>query len=158
MKKLLYFLFLVSLISCSTVQNYTSNELNPEYYREKNLTFQTGAQIINMEGAYVGNVAQPDFKETFAAAVLEMAEETKLNLKTGSYPDSNIDVKVLEANWDFKLSSAELITKINFHTSFGNYETVGKFKNAGGGSERKNLKNSFKNAIYNFLMEYQKRK
>lgn len=161
MKKIAYLLFFVTTISCSSVQNYSQNNLDLEYYREKTLTFQitsTGVQHINMEGTYAGSVAQPNFKETFAEAVSEMAEETKLNLKISVYPESNIDVKVLDANWRFKLSNAELTTKINFHTSFGNYESMGTFKNAGGGSERKNLKKSFKNCIYNFLLDYQKRK
>jgi len=161
MKKIACFLFFALTISCSSIQNYSQNDLDLEFYREKTLVFQmtsTGFQHINMEGAYMGSVAKPDFKETFAEAVSEMAEETKLNLKTGVFPESNIDVKVLDANWRFKLSSAELTTKINFHTSFGNYESVGTFKNGSGGSERKNLKKSFKNCIYNFLLDYQKRK
>jgi|GEM_PF-1486079 len=161
MKKILYLLFIGSFISCSSVQNYTKNDLDLSYYQDKKLAFQltsTGVQYVNMEGAYMGITEQPNFDETFAEAVDEMAKETNLNLRTDIYPNSNIDVKVLDATWKFGLSSAELTTKINFHTSFGNYESIGRFKNASGGSKTKSLKKSFKNAIYNFLLDYQKRK
>ena len=161
MKKILYLLFLISVVNCSSVQNYTKNNLDLTFYENKAVIFQltsTGVRNVNMEGMYAGITEQPNFEETFAEAVDELAKETKLNLKTDTYPNSNIDVKVLDATWKFGLSSAELTTKINFHTSTGNHEIVGKFKNASGGSKTKNLKKSFKNAIYNFLLDYQKAK
>ncbi|HAP95424.1 hypothetical protein [Epilithonimonas hominis] len=160
MKILSILISLFLLVSCSTVQNYTNNNLNQDYYKNKVLVFElhpSSQLIIAKSGPSAGIFMQPNTKETFKEAVIELANETKLNLKTNDTEESNVVVKIKDINWIFKLSSAEMITEINFITDNTEYPVNGNFKNFSGGSEKNNLKKSFKNAIYNFLIELQKK-
>lgn len=160
MKYLSFLFFLFIVTSCSTVQNYTTNNLNQDYYNKKALVFElhpSSQLIIAKSGPRAGIPIAPDAKETFKEAVAELAQETRLNLKTNESEESNVIVKIKDINWKFKLSSAEMITDINFITDNTEYPVIGSFKNFSGGSEKNNLKKSFKNAIYNFLIELQKK-
>ncbi|WP_312083044.1 hypothetical protein [Epilithonimonas hominis] len=134
--------------------------MNQDYYKNKVLVFElhpSSQLIIAKSGPSAGIFMQPNTKETFKEAVIELANETKLNLKTNDTEESNVVVKIKDINWIFKLSSAEMITEINFITDNTEYPVNGNFKNFSGGSEKNNLKKSFKNAIYNFLIELQKK-
>ncbi len=159
--KSLFTLFSIFLLaSCSTVQNYSNNQLNQDYFKNKTLIFElhpSSQLIIARSGPNAGIFMQPDSKETFREAVMELANETKVNLKTNEFQESNVIVKIKDINWKFKLSSAEMITDINFITDNTEYPVTGSFKNFSGGSEKNNLKKSFKNAVYNFLIELQKK-
>lgn len=160
MKYLTLLICLSVVFSCSTVQNYTSNNLNQEYYKNQKLVFElhpSSQLIIAKSGPRAGIPMSPDTRETFKEAVAELANETKINLKTNETEESNVVAKIKDINWKFKLSSAEMITDINFITDNTEYPTVGSFKNFSGGSEKNNLKKSFKNALYNFLLELQKK-
>ncbi len=160
MKSLFTLVSIFLLASCSTVQNYSNNQLNQDYYKNKVLVFElhpSSQLIIAKSGPSAGIFMQPNTKETFKEAVIELANETKLNLKTNDTEESNVVVKIKDINWIFKLSSAEMITEINFITDNTEYPVNGNFKNFSGGSEKNNLKKSFKNAIYNFLIELQKK-
>lgn len=160
--KLLFTIFSLLLItSCSTVQNYSNNQLNQNFYKNKTLIFElhpSSQLIIAKSGPSAGIFMQPDSKETFKEALAELANETKLNLKTNESEESNVIVKIKDINWKFGLSSAEMITDINFITDNTEYPVRGSFKNFSGGSEKNNLRKSFKNAVYNFLIELQKNK
>lgn len=160
MRKLLFGLFFTSAVVCLSAQNSASNTLNKEYFKEKTLVFTyntSSVENFNVEGPHAGMFIQPDVKKTFEEAVSEMAKETKINLINGNDSSADqIDSKILDITWEFKLFSAELTTKVNFNVNNQNYMSTGSFKNMGGGSERKNLKKALKNSIHNFLLEYQK--
>lgn len=160
MKSLFTLVSIFLLASCSTVQNYSNNQLNQDYFKNKTLIFElhpSSQLIIAKSGPSAGIFMQPDSRETFKEALTELANETKVNLKTNEFQDSNVMVKIKDINWKFKLSSAEMITDINFITDNTEYPVTGSFKNFSGGSEKNNLKKSFKNALYNFLIELQKK-
>ncbi|AZA89245.1 Uncharacterised protein [Chryseobacterium nakagawai] len=160
MRQLLFGVFFISATTCLSAQNSTSNILNKEYFKEKTLVFTyntSSVQNFNIEGPHAGMFFQPDVKKTFEEAVSEMAKETNINLISGNNSIADqINSKILDITWQFKLFSAELTTKVNFNVNNQNYMSTGSYKNIGGGSERKNLKRALKNSIYNFLLEYQK--
>ncbi|WBV53112.1 hypothetical protein [Chryseobacterium gambrini] len=159
MKKIVYGLLLFSAIGCGSVENYTQNDLRQEFFQEKMMVFtlsSASVKYINVTGPHSGYPSNPDVNEVFKQAVAELAEETHLNLKTADHiSQASIDVKILDIDWHFGLSRTDMITKLNFNTNGKNYESTGHFKNFGG-SAGNNLKRSFKNAIYNFLLTYQK--
>ncbi len=160
MKYLFLLLSALLFTSCASVQNYTNNNLNQDYYKNKILIFElhpSSQLIIAKSGPSAGIFMQPNTRETFKEAIKELADETKINIKNNDIEESNVIVKIKDINWKFKLSSAEMVTEINFITNNTEYLTTGNFKNFSGGSEKNNLKKSFKNAIYNFLIELQKK-
>ncbi len=160
MRQLLFGLLFTSAAVSLSAQNSTSNNLNKEYFKEKTLVFtynKSSVENFNVEGPHAGMFVQPDVKKTFEEAVSEVAKETKINLVNGIDSEADqVDSKILDITWLFKLFSAEMTTKVNFNVNNQNYMSTGSFKNMGGGSERKNLKRALKNSIYNFLLEYQK--
>jgi hypothetical protein len=160
MKKIFYGFLLLSAVSCGSVQNYTKNDLKQNFFEEKMMTFNLNSasvQYINVTGPHMGTSSQPDVNEVFKLAIEELKKETKIDLKiANSISQANIEAQIVDINWKFGLSSAEMITIVNFNTNGKTFTSTGKFKNMGYGEASNILRKSLKNAIYNFLMEYQK--
>ncbi|WP_449398189.1 hypothetical protein [Chryseobacterium wanjuense] len=113
-------------------------------------------KYINVTESHLGEASTPNVKEVFEQAVSELAEETKLDLKTADHiSQASVEAKIEDINWKFGFSKTDMITQLNFNINGKNYASEGHFKNLGG-SAGNNLKRSFKNAIYKFLLEYQK--
>lgn len=160
MRKILYGLLLFSIVSCGSVQNYTENDLNQSFFQDKKMIFtwnSASVQYVNITGPHMGTSPEPNVKEVFEQAVKEISNETKLDLNTiNNGSQASIDAKILDINWKFGLTSAEMITQVNFSANGQKYTSVGHFKNMGYGNKGDILRKSLKNAVYNFLLEYQK--
>ena len=169
-KLLLLILVSIILVSCGTSHNYTSNNLNKSFYQGKSIYFKLNPKSQNqinftgMVGTVFGGIIQPDVKQTFEKAIIELADETKLNLKfIENYSENNekdnlkFDTNISEINWHFGFSVATLKTVTNFREMNTNKEinTTG-IRKSGGGDEMNNLKKSLKDATFNFLKELEK--
>jgi len=157
---------LFSLLSCATKSNFSKNNLNKEYFKEKTIVFsinENSVKNIRKSGPRVGVEKRPNINETFNESVTQLAEETKLNLKVKYFKnqesnksDINVDVEITDIAWMFDLSSATMVSTINYKIGDKIYKKVGLYKNMSGGSEKKNLIRSLKTANYSLLQELQK--
>ncbi len=164
------FTLIITLISCGTSHNYANKTLNRNYYENKTIYFKLNPKSQNqinftgMVGTVFGGIIQPNVKQTFEKAIIELADETKFNLKfIENYSEINekdnliFDTNISEINWHFGFSVATLKTVTNFKEVNTNKEikTIG-IRKSGGGDEMNNLKKSLKDATFNFLKEFEK--
>ncbi|MCR4030111.1 MULTISPECIES: hypothetical protein [Flavobacterium] len=106
---------------------------------------------------------RPDIIETFNESVSELAKETKINLKVKYFKNQavndaniNVDAEITDITWMFDLSSATMVSTINYKIGDKVYKKIGLYKNMSGGSEKRNLIRSLKTAHYSLLQELQK--
>ncbi|MFV8347898.1 hypothetical protein [Flavobacterium sp. ZB4P13] len=166
MKKLAI-LFLFTLVSCSTVSNYTKNTLNTDFFKNKTIVFTLNSnskEQLNYEGPRAGYARPPNAKEVYRESIEELAKETKLNLKFEETEreilssEIHIDAEITGMKWIFTLSSATMKTDVNYVSKKENklFKITGSYRNMSGGSEKNNLRKSFKNANYLLLKEIEK--
>ncbi|CAD0008242.1 hypothetical protein FLACHUCJ7_03696 [Flavobacterium chungangense] len=157
---------MLSLFSCATKSNFSKNNLNQEYFNGKTIVFsinENSVKNIKKSGPRAGIERRPDINETFNESVAQLAKETKINLKvkyfknqTANVSDINVEAEITDISWMFDLSSATMVSTINYKIGNKIYKKVGLYKNMSGGSEKKNLIRSLKTAHYSLLQELQK--
>lgn len=164
--KILICLLIFSLFSCATKSNFSKNNLNQEYFKDKTIVFsvnENSVKSIKKSGPRAGMERRPDINETFNESVAELAKETKINLKVKYFKNQtindaniNIDAEITDISWMFDLSSATMVSTINYKIGDKVYKKIGLYKNMSGGSEKRNLIRSLKTAHYSLLQELQK--
>jgi hypothetical protein len=165
-KRIITCLLGLTLFGCATKSNFSKNNLNHDYFNSKTVVFsinENSVKSIKKSGPRAGMEKRPDINETFNESVAELAKETKINLKVKYFKnqtindsDINIDAEITDISWMFDLSSATMVSTINYKIGDKIYKKVGIYKNMTGGSEKRNLIRSLKTAHYSLLQELQK--
>ena len=140
-----------------------------EFYKEKTICFKLNSKSknqINFSGMVVSirGIKQPNIKETFKVSIKELVSETKLKLKfienSERISDKDfliIDTDISEINWHFDFSVSTLRTLVKYTNTHNNNEIITTgVRKSGGGNEMNNLKKSLKDAVFNFLKEFEK--
>ena len=112
----------------------------------------------------IRGIKQPNIKETFKVSIKELVSETKLKLKfienSERISDKDfliIDTDISEINWHFYFSVSTLRTLVKYTNTHNNNEIITTgVRKSGGGNEMNNLKKSLKDAVFNFLKEFEK--
>jgi hypothetical protein len=165
-QKIVVCLLIFSLFSCATKSNFSKNNLNQEYFKGKTIVFsinENSVKSIKKSGPSMGVERRPNINETFNESVAQLAQETKINLKVKYFKNQtindseiNVDAEITDISWIFNLSSATMVSTINYKIGDKIYKKVGLYKNMSGGSEKRNLIRSLKTAHYSLLQELQK--
>ncbi len=164
--KIVICLLIFSLFGCATKSNFSKNNLNQEFFKDKTVVFsvnENSVKSIKKTGPRAGMERRPDIIETFNESVSELAKETKINLKVKYFKNQavndaniNVDAEITDITWMFDLSSATMVSTINYKIGDKVYKKIGLYKNMSGGSEKRNLIRSLKTAHYSLLQELQK--
>jgi hypothetical protein len=164
--KTVFFLLLFTFFSCATKSNFSKNDLNKEYFKDKTIVFsisENSVKSIRKSGPRAGIEKRPNVNECFQKSLTELTKETKINLRTKYFQnqednnsDINVNAEITDISWVFTLSSATMTSTITYKIGNKIYKKVGVFKNMSGGSEKKNLIKSFKSANYSLLKELEK--
>ncbi|EIA08326.1 hypothetical protein [Flavobacterium frigoris] len=159
-------LLLLSLVGCATSSDFTKNNLNNDFFKNKKIVFtfnENSKKAVAYSGPKAGIERQPDVKEVFKQSIEELAKETKLDLKfnefgnSNSNSDTNVNADVTEILWTFNLSSATMSTVINYKINNNEVDTINSsYKNMTGGNEKNNLLRCFKIANYSALKKLEK--
>ncbi|MBP4139669.1 hypothetical protein [Flavobacterium geliluteum] len=165
-QKITLCLLIFSLFSCATKSNFSKNNLNKEYFKDKTIVFsfnENSVKSTKKSGPRAGIEKRPNINQTFNESVTQFAKETKINLKIKYFKneiinnsDINVDVEITDISWMFNLSSATMVSTLNYKIGNKVYKKVGIYKNMSGGSEKKHIIRSLKTAHYSLLQELQK--
>lgn len=164
--KKISFLLLLSLVGCATSSDFTKNNLNAAFFKNKTVVFsfdENSKKSVSYSGPRAGIERQPDVKKVFAQSIEELAKETKLDLKfkesgTGTNSlETNVNADVTLILWKFNLSSATMNTAISYTIDGKKVDQINTgYKNMTGGNENNNLLRCFKIANYSLLKELEK--